>query len=315
MLQKILACLADGEFHSGQQLAEVLNVSRGSVWNHLQNLSSYGLSVYSVRGKGYRLEQAIELLDAAYLNHHLPAYTLLPVTQSTNDWVLHHIKSLSQGHVCVAEFQTAGRGRNERVWQAPYGANIIYSKLWNFEEWQSDLGGLSLVVGLAVVQSLRQLGVQGVKLKWPNDMVVVVPSGLAKLGGILVDIRAEAAGGCQVVIGIGVNTHAAPDDVGQTVTHCNELINSHCGRNELLVAMDAGLTGALQDFANKGFAYFLPLWEAHDVLLGQQVRLQVGDERITGVAQGVSETGALQIYHDGALSKYAAGEVNVRLRS
>lgn len=313
MLQQLLRCLADGEFHSGQQLADVLDVSRSSVWNHLQNLHEYGLQVYSVRGKGYRLAEPLQLFDKAGLQQALPQSRLLSVTQSTNDWLLHHMAELPSGYLCIAEFQTHGRGRNAKSWQAPYGANLMFSKLWLFERWPADMAALSLVVGLMVVQALRQQGVRGVRLKWPNDVVWPDEQGrMHKLGGILVELRGEAAGAVRVVIGVGVNCAKTPVDVDQPVVSCADITQQALARQALLVAINKSLESGLDLFAKQGFAAFVDLWSAFDVLQGQSVRVTDGDVVVRGVAQGVDEHGALRVFVDGQTVTFASGEVSVR---
>ena len=103
------------------------------------------------------------------------------------------------GLVCTAEQQTAGRGRRGRQWVSPFASNLYLSLVWEFSQGAAALEGLSLAVGVAVARALAACDVPAVQLKWPND---VLHDG-AKLGGILLEMTGDAAGACQVVVGVG----------------------------------------------------------------------------------------------------------------
>ena len=102
---------------------------------------------------------------------------------------------------CLAEFQSAGRGRRGRRWLAPFASGLCLSVNWNFRDAPAALGALSLAIGVAILRALRRHRVHGLALKWPNDIV----HGRRKLGGILIDMRGEAAGPAYVVVGCGIN--------------------------------------------------------------------------------------------------------------
>jgi hypothetical protein len=93
-------------------------------------------------------------------------------------------------HVCICELQSAGRGRRGRRWIAPFGASVAMSLAWAFRDAARDLPALSLAVGVAVARALARVGAQGVRLKWPNDLWFED----RKIGGVLIDLRAEAGG-------------------------------------------------------------------------------------------------------------------------
>ena len=101
----------------------------------------------------------------------------------------------------TAEYQSAGRGRRTRRWFAPPGGALCLSIGWSFAALPADIGALSLAIGVCVLRALESVGQPGAALKWPNDVVV----GTGKLGGILIELRAEAGGPAQVVIGVGLN--------------------------------------------------------------------------------------------------------------
>jgi BirA family biotin operon repressor/biotin-[acetyl-CoA-carboxylase] ligase len=149
----LLPLLADGEFHSGQELAGVLGVSRTAVWKQLEKLRELGLQIESVRGKGYRIRGGMELLEASRIEAGLTAdsrrllaeLVVADVLDSTNAEVLRRMeRGGPSGLACVAEQQTAGRGRRGRQWVSPYAGNIYLSLGWEFAGGAAALEGLSL---------------------------------------------------------------------------------------------------------------------------------------------------------------------------
>src|SRR5690606_37620720 len=139
---------------------------------------------------------------------------------TTNAWLLQQVRQQRRWledngcAVCLAERQTAGRGRRGRAWVSPFGSNLYFTMAQNFQGGALALEGLRLVVGVSVVEALAGLGIKGLGLKWPND---VFCQG-SKVAGILLEMNGDVSGECQVVIGIGLNIRCEPSamaDVGQ----------------------------------------------------------------------------------------------------
>jgi BirA family biotin operon repressor/biotin-[acetyl-CoA-carboxylase] ligase len=186
MSRLLLPLLADGEFHSGQDLADAMGVSRTAVWKQVNRLVTDSvLAIESVKGKGYRIHGGIDLLDAARVKVALDARAnalmtrleILDTVDSTNA----HVMRLAEqgclaGLVCTAEQQSAGRGRRGRPWVSPYASNLYVSLLWKFTQGAAALEGLSLAVGVAVARALQACDVPNVKLKWPNDVLCDAPN-------------------------------------------------------------------------------------------------------------------------------------------
>ena len=161
----ILAKLTDGDFHSGEELGQQLGVSRVAIAKHIKTLSSLGLDIYCVSGKGYKLGYAVELLNAEKIAEHRQLQShidVLNVVGSTNDVVRSQLSNIDSGYACIAEAQTAGRGRQGKAWVSPFGASIYLSLYWAFSGGYHSVNGLSLVVGLAVVSTLEKNGINGV---------------------------------------------------------------------------------------------------------------------------------------------------------
>lgn len=322
-LTPLLHTLADGEFHSGEELARLLGVSRTAVWKQLQKMQlQTGLILESVKGRGYRLAQPLELLDRGRVAGDMTAAAagllseleVLEQVDSTNRLALLRAQGGGRrGHVIVAEQQTAGRGRRGRPWVSPFGCNIYCSVLWEFDGGAAALEGLSLAIGVAVAETLVAIGVPGVGLKWPNDLVWEG----RKLAGILLEMVGDAAGHCQVVVGVGLNvamtgdTRAAPID--QPWVDLQTARGEVVSRNQLLALLLSSLLPALEQFEREGFAAVRPAWLALDSFFGREVAVHLGDSVVLGVAAGVGETGALLVDTPQGRQQFHGGEVSLRL--
>ena len=321
MKTEVLKLLADGQFHSGQELADVLGVSRTAVWKQLGKTDELGLAVESVKGRGYRLPGGLQLLDERSIRQHLRPEAgellgelLLPgIVVSTNTIVMEHIaQNEARGFVCSAEQQTAGRGRRGRQWVSPYGGNIYMSVAWVFDGGAAALEGLSLAVGVAVVEALESLGLQGLSLKWPNDVLV---NG-RKLAGILLEMVGDVSGRCQVVVGLGINVQmpeAAGADIDQPWIDIRSLPGgADIERNRLQAALLNALLPVLAEFQAEGFSAFRQRWIKCDAFAGQSVVMMAGDNKVAGRAAGVDERGALLLETAAGVKAFHGGEVSLR---
>lgn len=320
-LHALIQLLSDGRFHSGEALGAELSISRAAVWKLIPQLSDYGLNCYAVAGRGYRLERSFEPLSAEYLNREIedwsgdlpmPQLTLLPEVDSTNLYLLRAAREgAGSGCVCVAEFQTAGRGRRGRTWVSPYGSNLYLSLLWRFSEGASALGGLSLAIAVAVAKSLENLGVEDVAIKWPNDILI---SG-KKVAGILLDVAGETTGPCHVVIGVGVNYQMPTKAAEHIEQPWIDLVQAgvNVGRNKCVAVLLHQLTSAVTSYQREGLAPFHQEWSKRDITFGKPVRIFFGEQQVEGTSQGIDEHGQLLLDHQGSVRAYASGEVSLRL--
>jgi len=317
-LQAILSLLADGDYHSGKVLGELLGVSRTAVWKHLQKLEAYGVPLESVKGKGYRLPGGLELLDAERITAALGVVArsglaelqLCESVDSTNRLAMARAQSGgAHGYVCLAEHQTDGRGRRGRRWVSPYGQSVYLSAVAEFDGGAAVLEGLSLAVGVALVRALKRAGVEGVGLKWPNDVLV---DG-RKLAGILLEMSGDVAGVCQVVVGVGLNVSVAADtaDIDQPWVDVAELVPG-VSRNDLVGFILDELLPLILDYQRLGFAAYRDDWEALHVYQGCEVELSTVSHLTQGVALGVTSTGALRVEVGGSEQIFNGGEVSLR---
>ncbi|GMQ90621.1 MAG: bifunctional biotin--[acetyl-CoA-carboxylase] ligase/biotin operon repressor BirA [Gammaproteobacteria bacterium] len=262
----------------------------------------------------------MELLDQQQITSGLPAavsaqlrsFTVLGVVDSTNRFLLEGDFFGAAGvHACVAETQTAGRGRRGRPWVSPSGANLYLSVLRTFSSVPDSLQGLSLAVGVAVAKALASLDVQGIALKWPNDIQL----GGKKLGGILVEMSGGSRGPWRVVAGIGINIDM-PRDAGANIDQPWADLASHGahpGRNRLASRVLAEVVMAEEQFIAAGFAAFHRDWELLDALRDREVELHAGSGRRCGTARGVDASGALLLEVEGRCERVVSGDIRLRV--
>lgn len=315
----LLRMLADGEFHSGEVLAQQLGISRTSVSNALRGLAGYGLVLYSVRGRGYRLVNSPQWLDAARVSSQLGEMgkffqiEIFDSAPSSNTLLLQRaVQGASSGSVVAVEWQSGGRGRLGRVWHSGLGNALTFSLLWRFERGLSALSGLSLAAGVALMRALRALDVKDVHLKWPNDVLGTQ----GKLAGILVEAQGDMLGPSAVVIGIGMNLslpHTVSRHIGQPVANLADMTAVLPERNRLLAVLLREIHGVLQEFAAHGFAALRMEWENCHAWHNQPVHLQLPDGgSVDGVARGVTEEGALQLETKQGMLRFNVGEISLR---
>ncbi len=313
----LLRLLADGGFHSGQVLGDVLGVSRSAVWKQLQQLESeLGLEVHKVRGRGYRLASPVSLHDRqSIIGSGLPpgwSVTVLESVDSTNAEAARLISTdTALPALVVAERQTVGRGRRGRKWVSPFGENLYFSLLLRIDGGMRQLEGLSLLVGLAVVDVLHEMGIKGAGLKWPNDVLV----GRRKLAGILLELMGDPADVCHVVIGVGININMqVAAEVDQSWTSLRLETGRICDRNEMAARLARTLEAYLLRHQQQGFSVFQSAWERNHLWQGREVSLLSGSDSVQGRVLGIDALGALRLEVDGVEKSFSGGELSLRLR-
>ncbi len=311
---KLIVLLADGEFHSGEQFGEVLGMSRAAINKHIQTLREWGIDVFTVPGKGYRLYAPLTLLDEKKILPHLPGehITVLPVIDSTNQYLMERIGSLSSGDACVAEYQYQGRGRRGRQWISPFGANLYLSLYWRLEQGPAAAIGLSLVIGIVMAEALHSLGARDVRVKWPNDLYLDD----RKLAGILVEISGKAGDAAHLVLGLGINLtmrESVDQVINQGWVNLQEA-GIDIDRNMLAATLVNRLREALPQFEKEGFAPFRKRWQVLDNYFNRPVKLLIGEREIHGIARGIDAQGALLLEQDGEVKPYLGGEISLRGR-
>lgn len=313
-----------------QALGAELALDEPSVRACLAGLREAGAAIVESVDGGFALAEPVQLLDGETILGALDAGSREQVqsisvafeTASTQADALAAPTPRQGCAIFLAERQTHGQGRRGRTWESPLAANLYMSVSRRFASELSALSGLSLVVGVALAEALNARipadvsantasGSNRIGVKWPNDLV----ADGKKLGGILIQLRADAAAGAQAVIGIGINVrmpaaHAAHID--QAWCDLDQLGADAVSRNELAAALLDSLLPALEQFERHGLAPFLPRWQRLDSLAGKPVRVIEGADILEGTSFGISDSGALRVRQGERERLFHSGEVSLR---
>ena len=239
------------------------------------------------------------------LQSRLAKLEILEQIGSTNQYLLDHAKTGPAGWVCLAEQQTAGRGRLGRPWVSAYGSSILCSLLWRFPKSLSDVSSLSIAVGVILVQALKKFGItEGIQLKWPNDILCCG----RKLAGILLERRGE-----NIVIGFGLNV-CLPQSLAAGSIDLSEMVGRPLLERSYLTGLLLNeLLRGLLIYQTEGLAAFMDIWREHDFLAGKEVTVHMPEKVLLGIAQGINEQGELLVVdHTQALHCFCYGDVSVR---
>lgn len=320
-LSDLLAWLADGDFHSGESLGEALGISRAAVWKRIQQARHHGYDIQAVTGKGYRLVAGVTPLPSAEvlrsqfpsaLRSHIRVVQVCEVVDSTNERCQQLLAEGDGSVVCLARSQSAGRGRHGRNWFSPAGRNFYGSVGAHLPYGFAALEGLSLALGVSVLEELRSFGVQRLGLKWPNDLMT--PAG-EKVGGILIEVQGDPQGPCQVVVGLGLNVSLLPQDRAQ-LDRPVAALTDHLPVGAVLTGLEgrllAAMAGLLLDFPRHGFAPYRERWSSADIWSGAMVSVVQGNRMVSGIERGVDERGNLCLETGDGLQTFFGGEVSLR---
>lgn len=321
---ELIRLLSDGGYHSGEQLGERLGVTRTAVWKQLKKLEALSIPLEAVKGRGYRLTSPMELIDGPAIiaalsresRRHLVRLFVEETLPSSNlflrDRFLH---GAGHAEVCLAESQTAGRGRRGRQWMSPWGRSLLFSIGWRFQGGASVLEGLSLAVGVVIAEVLEKHGLD-VALKWPNDVLLVTGQGHGKLAGILLELSGDAEGPCEVVIGIGLNV-VLPEALRAELDQAASAVADQApgvSRNQLAAELIEALLGLLNGFEEAGFGPWREAWNRRNAYAGRDVDIVQGGLSYVATVDRVDEAGNLLVTCDGEVQRLVGGEISVRGR-
>jgi BirA family transcriptional regulator, biotin operon repressor / biotin---[acetyl-CoA-carboxylase] ligase len=313
----ILNLLADGQFHSGEALAQRFKVTRATIWNAIQHAESLGVEIFSVRGRGYKLPQAIELLDKNLVLNAIGeqrawfSLQILDEVASTNTYLMQQ-KSIAHATCVAAHIQTQGKGRRGRTWVSQLGASLTFSLLWRFQCGAAALSGLSLAVGVALIRALNSLGVNQAQLKWPNDVLVDGK----KLAGILIELQGDLEGPSAAVIGVGVNLNLPKnvlESIDQPAIDLNNVSAKPINQSELLGVILKHLADVLSGFETHGFIGLRDEWLRYHAYEKKPVRMLLPNgTEINGTVKSVADDGILLVETALGLQRFSAGEISLR---
>lgn len=319
--KQILNLLSDGKFHSGEELAKKLGVTRSAIWKIIHGLEKLKIPIFGLPRKGYQIPEGIELLDLKKIEQQLapqpvPLIEIFDSVDSTHQYLINKIKNkqTKNGQICLGEHQTAGHGRRGREWHSPFASNLYFTMVWEFKKESIDLSGLSLAVAVAVTRTLKHFQIEkNLQLKWPNDILWHYK----KLGGVLLELITEFYEKTKVVISLGLNVNMSKYKthlISQPWVDMKGIVGKRIDRNTLVVKTILELINMLQQFEMHGLQAFLPEWQKKDMTYGKEVIIQNADHVQHGIAHGISDKGELLLKkNDGELIKVISGEVSLRL--
>jgi BirA family biotin operon repressor/biotin-[acetyl-CoA-carboxylase] ligase len=312
--EEALRILSDGEGRSLQELGlDGAAFDEFTAW-----LGSLGLlfdtdgQVVSIPGGMDLLNgQAIRDLLSPEASSRLEGIEVFLEIDSTNSYLFGKSLQSDAGILCLAERQTAGRGRRGRQWVSPFGTNLYMSILWRMPLQGAPVDGLSLAIGVAVVRALKSEGFSGIRMKWPNDLLLHG----GKIGGILIEMKVPAKDYVDLVIGVGINLSMPANSakmIDQPWQDLSDGMKSK-SRNGIAATVATSIVDVLAEYPKLGFAGFESEWHALDAYYDKLVELHLGKKIVKGYAQGVNSEGAINIRVDGELHSFHGGEMSLRL--
>jgi len=320
-VDSLLRILADGKFHSGETIAEKLQVSRAAIWKLIKKLKEWQITIYSVRGRGYQIPGGLALLDSDAISTSLSkngsefnkVFVLTSIDSTANFVAEQWKKAPGESMVCIAEHQTQGRGRKGRPWVSPFAANLYFSIGIQMPLGLSALGGISLAVGISLANTLNRYTRQSIKIKWPNDLLV----DNQKLAGILVEASGDSNDNSFLNIGIGINWDmqtAQGELIDQPWTNLKKLVTSELKRSQILSDVLIDLEKTFSEYQQNGLQILGKQWNVLSALYRQPVTLLRANDRINGIEAGIDPSGALRLATDNGEKIIHSGEVSLRKR-
>lgn len=256
---------------------------------------------------------ATEIFSAINLNEpkKLIGIKLFDEINSTNDYLKkNNLAGQQPFQVVIAEHQTAGRGQYGKKWVSEKNKGLWMSLAFNIKK-EPRLTQLSLLVGHIVAKKLLALGVKNIGLKWPNDLIIEGQ----KLGGILIDSVAYKRDYLKVIIGLGINI-SLPSKTNEVFSGddlkpiaLGTMMNKVPALNFLAAQCIESMYHAIEEFQQKNFSILSKEWAEFDLLYGQQVIVKTLNEKLEGLAQGISSEGELLVLNTEGLHHVASGSV------
>ena len=313
----ILQLLADGQFHSGEALAQQFKVTRATIWNAIKHAETLGIAIFSVRGRGYKLPQKVDFLDKnlvlSAVGEQREWFNLIILDEvaSTNTYLMQQ-KNIAHATCVAAHIQTKGKGRRGKTWVSQLGASLTFSLVWRFQCGAAALSGLSLAVGVALMRTLKDLDVNQAQLKWPNDLIV----NTQKLAGILIELQGDLDGPSSAVIGVGINLNLSKsmyESIDQPTTDLYQVTNKVINQNILLGTLLKHLAEVLNCFEQLGFVGLRDEWLSYHAYQQQPVRMLLPNgTEVLGVVKNVADDGILLVETALGLQRFSAGEISLR---
>ncbi|BGI50771.1 MAG: bifunctional biotin--[acetyl-CoA-carboxylase] ligase/biotin operon repressor BirA [Arsenophonus endosymbiont of Ceratovacuna japonica] len=314
IILKLIKILSDGNIYSVKKLSKLVSICQSSINKYINILHKYGIEFNSdIIGHNYKLTKKIDLLNYNQIYNLMKYGNLIvkPIIDSTNQFLLNYIDKLSIGDVCIAEYQTHGRGRRNRYWHSPFGYNLYLSIYWHLKQRSSNIMGLSLVIGIVIAETINKLsGTNNIKVKWPNDLYL----NEKKLAGILIETVSRNSNESHIVIGIGLNiamNYNYKTNVNQRWINL-EQAGIKIEKNIIAGHIILALRYELLQFEKYGLIHFIKRWLVLDNFLNKKIILHIGNHIEIGIMKGINEYGAILLEQNGKIISYIGVEISLK---
>lgn len=283
---KILDILKTHEFISGEEIAKAIGISRTAVWKHIQDLKKKGYQIETT-AKGYKLINDLDLLNEEELADLPYKVYYFKEISSTMD-AAKEIAEKGKEALIIAEIQTKGRGRLDRVWHSPKGGiwiSLVVKPALSLKE--AFL--LTYIASLATALAIEKVTGIKVYLKWPNDIIYKLDNQEKKLAGILLEIKAEIDRIKHAIIGIGINVNNEISSLEPQAISLKEILRKEIKRKEIIFE----LIKIFNSFLKRKPEEILGIWKDKSLTLGRKVKILHPEGEKTGIALNISSDGAL----------------------
>jgi BirA family biotin operon repressor/biotin-[acetyl-CoA-carboxylase] ligase len=319
MSDKVLNMLNNkGSFVSGQEISTSLGITRAAVWKKIQGLRNRGFVIDAAPSKGYRFISAPELAKdyllagvSGSLWKELLVHTSV---ESTNDLAMSLAVGggIAPGTVLIADQQTKGKGRLGRKWASPGGMNIYMSLVIRPELAPGDITMLTILAAVAGASALRLVCNIPVEIKWPNDLTFSDK----KLGGILIEVRADPDRINLAVIGVGINVNMAardfPEEIRGAAVSLMQVTGKRQSRNDIIIRLLTEFERWYGLLITEGKRPLLDAWRKYSSTLGRRVMVALGETSISGIAEDIDDNGMLVLKtQSGQQRKISAGDISL----
>ena len=312
----IIRKIADGTPHNKNDFLNLI-LSESQLLRTIRNIKEMGLSIKE-ENNCYRLDTPLELLNESIFYSHLKQLNNLKNIEISVDEILESTSDKFNPYdiddksikVSIAEYQSSGRGRENRPWFSPFGSGICFSIFQEIPKIKSPIG-LSVFLGIKILDCLENLGLKGIKVKWPNDFYF----NNKKLGGLLIELNQNSSDNLVATVGLGIN-YLLPSNLHWDDILSHSAIDIHSikgdmaiGRNFLAANLINTMIDSLDSFNDESLKDLQLVWRNLDMLFGQQLKIQVGDDIYQGIDSGIDNQGQLILDDNGISQKVISGHI------
>ncbi len=289
-------------------------------FQRLQFFNDCGLEFKKLDPVSCQLKYPLDLLDNVQVRSEISedtarfisAVELESVIDSTNSLLLNLTKDQQHGRVCLAEYQTEGRGRQGRQWVAPFAAGLCLSIGWQLQQKVDQLQLISLLPAVALIRVLKSMGLQNIGAKWPNDVYCEGD----KLAGILIEIASSQSDIQSIVIGMGINVYNRTvmlANIDQPWTSLDQHLDSVPARSQIAAMLISEIFLLLQTVEQNGLESIREEWRQYDLLINKPVSVVLCQVEQRGFSRGINNDGSISVEINGELRTFMSGEVSLRL--